>query len=147
MSVAPADLLLCLAQRLDDLGFALWSPSGAYPAAPDKPVITIGKLPQDIVSAISLNHYFTDPEPELVTSTPLHFVQLEFREPGPSPLLVIERERAALKLLHTMLPGNWPGGMSPLSVTFSSAAPADPENGSWTKTANYSIRLNPGSGD
>lgn len=143
MTVEPADLLLALAQHLDDLGFARWSPTGAYPKNLTKPVVTIGKLPQDIVSAVALHYYDTDPDPFTVVENPLHAVQLEFRDPGPSPIPVIRHESTVRGLLH-MTSGTWPGGVTPLSVVFSYAAPADPDNGNWTKAANYEIRLNPG---
>lgn len=141
MSVEPEALLLSLAQHLDDRGFAHYTAEGAYPEILTRPVVTFGKLPQDITSAISLNHYFTDPDRMTVEHNPLHFVQLRFREPD--LLALLDRERAAFRLLHSMLPGRWPGGVSPLSVTFTSAAPADPADGSWVKAANYAIRLNP----
>ncbi|MGC5249496.1 hypothetical protein ACPXB3_21530 [Gordonia sp. DT219] len=143
MSVDPASLLRSLAQRLDDLGFAMWEESGAYPKSPGRPVVTVGKLPQNIVSAIALNHYFTDPDVDTVADNPLHYVQLRFREPGPTPLTVIDREQETFRLLQSTASGVWPGGVSPDTVTLSSAAPADPEDGAWTKTANYAIRLNP----
>lgn len=144
MSVEPADLLEALAQHLDDEGFAMYTASGAYPADPGLPVVTFGKLPPNITSAVALNHYWTDPDWMTVEHNPLHHVQLTFREPGPDPLPVLQRERDAFRLLHSILPGRWPGGVSPLSVTFRSAAPADPVEGSWVKAANYAIRLNPG---
>lgn len=144
-TVEPAALLDSLALRLHQIGFAHYQSSGAYPTALTVPVVTFSKLPQNIVSAVSLAHYLTDPDPMTVEHNPLHYVQLTFREPGPDPRPVIRRERAAFRALHSMLPATWPGGVSPLAVTFSSAAPADPdEDGNWTKAANYAIRLNPG---
>lgn len=144
MKVDPHHLQIALAEHLHAEGFAHYSPS-AYPEDLEIPVVTFGKLPQNIIRAVSINHYLTDPDVWTVEHNPLHFVQLRFREPGLDPLPVLERERAAFRLLHTMLPGTWPGGVSPLSVTFSSAAPADPDDdGNWTKAANYRIRLNPG---
>ncbi|WLP90256.1 hypothetical protein [Gordonia sp. NB41Y] len=143
MTVSPTALLRSLAQRLHNAGLALWDPTGAYPRNPSRPVITIGKLPQNIVSAVALNHYFTDPEIGL-EGQPLHLVQLLFREPGPTPTAVVDRERTANKVLHTTSSGIWPGGVSPLSVTFASAAPAESEDDAWLVAANYEIRLNPG---
>ncbi|QNJ56240.1 tail terminator [Gordonia phage Ohgeesy] len=145
MSVDPADLVSSLAQRLDDLEFGFYRPSGPYPTDLDRPAVTLGKLPQNITSAVAINHYLTDPDVFTVEHNPLHLVQLVFREPGPDPRPVLRSERRAFRLLHTLTSGSWPGGVSPLSVTFSHAAPADPDDdGNWTKAANYHIRLNPG---
>lgn len=141
MSTSPTALLRSLAQRLDDVGFGLYSPTGAYPKTPTLPVVTIGKLPQNIMSAVALNHYFTDPDVDTVSDNPLHYVQLRFREA--ELLEVMDREQEAFALLQSTASGVWPGGVSPDTVTLSSAAPADLEDGAWTKTANYAIRLNP----
>lgn len=142
MSISAADLLDSLAQRLDDLGLATWSPTGAYPRDGVLPVVTLGKMPQGIVSAVSLNCYFTDPDVETVEDNPLHLVQLESR--GPTLRSVLDFETALIRDLHTTTSGTWPGGVSPDTVTFSSAAPAEPDDdGSWTKAANFAIRLNP----
>lgn len=141
MTTSPTALLRSLAQRLDDMGFGLYNPTGAYPKNPTLPVVTIGKLPQNIMSAVALNHYFTDPDVDTVSDNPLHYVQLRFRE---ADLLdVMDREQEAFALLQSTASGVWPGGVSPDTVTLSSAAPADLEDGAWTKTANYAIRLNP----
>lgn len=144
MSVEPSDLLRSLAQRLDNLGLALWNESGAYPNAPALPVVTVGKLAQNHVSAIALNVYYTDADVSTVEDNPLHLVQLMFREPGPGPIPVMDRERLVFRALHTTTSGLWPGGVAPDTVLLQSAAPADPEDdGAWTKSANYAIRLNP----
>lgn len=144
MTTDPDVLLDSLAQHLDDLEFGMYRPTGAYPKDPDRPVITLGKLPQSIASAVALNIYWTDPDIFTVKGQPLYLVQLLFREPGPDVRPVLRAERKAFRLLHTTTSGSWPGGVSPLSVTFQHAAPADPEDGNWIKAANYHIRLNPG---
>lgn len=143
MSVDPADLVVALARHLHSAGLGHYAP-GAVPASLSVPFLTIGRLPQAPVSATAITHYMTVPDPETVTSTPLHLVQLFSREAD--MLSVLRRERALIAFLHSILPGTWPGGIAPLSVTLSSAAPASPEEGhrAWTKAANFAIRLNPG---
>lgn len=144
MTIDPAVLETSLAEHLHALGVGHYQPAGAYPPDLMVPAITVGKLPQSIPSAIAITYYLTESNPDLVLTTPLHMVQLLFREPDRRT--VIDREHTLRRVLHTMLPGSWPGGITPLSVAFSHAAPADPDEGhqAWTKAANYAIRLNPG---
>ena len=44
MTTDPDALLDSLAQRLDDLEFGTYRPTGTYPATVDRPAITLGKL-------------------------------------------------------------------------------------------------------
>lgn len=144
MSVDPADLVSSLARHLHNAGLGHYAPDTIAPASLPIPLLAVGRLPQAPVSATAISHYMTVPDSETVTSTPLHLVQLLSREPD--HLSVLRRERALIAFLHSMLPGAWPGGIAPLSVTLSSAAPASPDEGfrAWTKAANFAIRLNPG---
>ena len=146
MSVDAVSLIDSLGRRLHDLGLAHYLGAAVpIPAGIVVPAVALMGLPKSHISAISITPYYEESDPNTWSSTPMHAVQLLFREPGADPRPVLNRERAVRRALCSMLPGVWPGGVAPLSVSFSSAAPADrDDDGCWTRSADYYIRLNPG---
>ncbi len=139
-----ARVLDALAQHMHDLDVATFQPDGVYAATVTRPAVYFGQLHDKPDTAVSINHYWTDPDTFTVSGSPLMRVQLRWRG-DKDPRTVHTLADHAFERLHTQTPGPWPGGLHPQWVQRILVAPIEPDsNGRWMRCDSYEIRLNPG---
>lgn len=148
MSVNPLAVAKAMAARAHDLGLVHYAPTAPAPANLTIPLVVFGDLPPSPVRAVSVRVYNVAPEREshmLQVTNPLVFVQWRFREPGDDGANAVwNRSHLFFEQMHSESPGPWPGGVAPAWCYRIVNAPADFENGTWSKPDSYEIRYNPG---
>lgn len=144
MTVSAFYVAKAMAAHAHDLGLVFY---GATYDDPTRPLVTFGDLPENPVSAVSFNVYDvgTEHDDNLDVDNPLVFIQCRFREAGDDGgQAVHDRAHAFFEGMHSQTPGTWPGGVAPLWCLRTITAPAELDNGHWSKADSYEIRYNPG---
>lgn len=144
----PLDIAVAQAQRAHDLGLVCYRPTPDVPLNPDLPLVCFGELPADPIRAVAVNVYDVAAELDddrIQGDNPLVYIQWRWREPGDDAGQAVHaRAHAFMRAMHTDSPGPWPGGVTPLWCLRTVTAPAELDNGHWSKADSYEIRCNQG---
>lgn len=144
----PLDIAKAQAQHAHSLGLVCYRPTEDVPENPDLPLVCFGELPTDPIRAVAVNVYDTAIELDddrMQIDNPMIYVQWRFREPGDDAgQAAHDRAHAFFQAMHTDSPGTWPGGVAPLWCLRTVTAPAELDNGHWSKADSYEIRCNQG---
>lgn len=146
--MTPLDIAKAQAQRAHDLGLVCYRPTLDVAFDPSKPLVCFGELPAEPILAVAVNVYDVAAELDddrIQLDNPLISVQWRFRAPGDDAgQAVHDRAHAFFEAMHTDTPGRWPGGVAPIWCLRTVTAPAELDNGHWSKADSYEIRCNQG---